>query len=124
MIANIKAFRLNEEEANEEIKKNFTEVKRAAELLLNLMDSLVDKVTFESDEIDKYTTLRQAILNFVKHVEVNQGIPQIIMLDEDNIKNLNKIYGSSVKPFKNTIINDMIRNACITNMKNRKHSNI
>lgn len=27
MIANIKAFRLNEEEANEEIKKNFTEVK-------------------------------------------------------------------------------------------------
>ncbi len=123
MIANIKAFRLNEEEANEEIKKNFTEVKRAAELLLNLMDSLVDKVTFESDEIDKYTTLRQAILNFVEHVEVNQGTPQIIMLDDDNIKNLNKVYGSSMNTYKNILINDMIRDACIKNMKNKKHNN-
>lgn len=123
MIANIKAFRLDEQEANEEIKKNFTEVKRAAELLLNLMDSLVDKVKFECDEVEKYTALRQAILNFVRYVEVNQGTPQIIMLDDDNIKNLNKVYGSSMNTYKNILINDMIRDACIKNMKNKKHNN-
>lgn len=58
MIANMKAFGyMDEQDANSELKRNLTEVKRAAELLLNLIDLSMNRIQFEPGEIDKFITL-------------------------------------------------------------------
>ena len=87
MIANMKAFGyMDEQDANSELKRNLTEVKRAAELLLNLIDLSMNRIQFEHGEIDKFITLRQSILDF-RSVEVNPGTPQSIVIDPDNMVN-------------------------------------
>ena len=86
MIANMKAFGyMDEQDVNSELKRNLTEVKRAAELLLNLIDLSMNRIQFEPGEIDKFITLRQSILDF-RSVEVNPGTPQSIVIDPDNME--------------------------------------
>lgn len=46
MIANLQVFGLMDNHtANSELKRNLSEVKRAAELLLNLMDLLIGRIS-------------------------------------------------------------------------------
>ncbi len=113
MIANMKAFGyMDEQDANSELKRNLTEIKRAAELLLNLIDLSMNRIQFESGEIDKFITLRQSILDF-RSVEVNPGTPQSIVIDPDNMESLQEVYGAVTDACRNRVINDMIRDTVI-----------
>lgn len=120
MIANLKAFGfMDEGTANSELKRSLAEVKRTAELLLNLMDLMMGRVDFEPGEIDKIVSLRQAILDF-RSVEVNPSIPQRIVIDPDNMKNIEKLYGAITDQSKNTLINDMMRDYILNTEKKLK----
>ena len=124
MIANMKAFGyMDEQDANSELKRNLTEVKRAAELLLNLIDLSMNRIQFEPGEIDKFITLRQAILDF-RSVEVNPGTPQSIVIDPDNMESLQEVYGAITDACRNRVINDMIRDTVIKVKKNNKSNDI
>ena len=113
MIANMKAFGyMDEQDANSELKRNLTEIKRAAELLLNLIDLSMNRIQFEPGEIDKFITLRQAILDF-RSVEVNPGTPQSIVIEPDNMESLQEVYGAVTDACRNRVINDMIRDTVI-----------
>ena len=98
--------------ANDELKRNLAEVKRAAELLLNLLDLLMGRIQFEPGETDKYINLRQAILDF-RSLEVNPGLPFNMVIDQDNIENLEKYYGVLTDAGKNGIINQMVRDTIL-----------
>lgn len=118
MIANLKAFGfMDEQNANSELKRNLAEIKRAAELLLNLMDLIMGRINFEVGEVDKFITLRQAILDF-RSVEVNPGTQQNIIIDADNMESLQEVYGAMTDACINRVINDMIRDT--TNNINSK----
>ena len=124
MIANMKAFGyMDEQDANNELKRNLTEVKRAAELLLNLIDLSMNRIQFEPGEIDKFITLRQSILDF-RSVEVNPGTPQSIVIDPDNMESLQEVYGAITDACRNRVINDMIRDTVIKAKKNNKSNDI
>ena len=115
MIANMKAFGLMDaNNANSELKRNFAEVKRAAELLLNLLDLLMGRIDFEDGEVEKFIRLRQAILDF-RSVEVNPGMPFNLVIDPDNIDNLEKYYGVLTDTGKNSLINAMVRDTILKN---------
>lgn len=115
MIANMKAFGLMDtNNANTELKRNFAEVKRAAELLLNLLDLLIGRIDFEDGEVEKFIRLRQAILDF-RSVEVNPGMPFNLVIDQDNIDNLEKYYGVLTDTGKNSLINAMVRDTILKN---------
>ena len=115
MIANMKAFGLMDaNNANSELKRNFAEVKRAAELLLNLLDLLIGRIDFEDGEVEKFIRLRQAILDF-RSVEVNPGMSFNMVIDQDNIDNLEKYYGVLTDTGKNSLINAMVRDAILKN---------
>lgn len=115
MIANMKAFGLMDaNNANSELKRNFAEVKRAAELLLNLLDLLIGRIDFEDGEVEKFIRLRQAILDF-RSVEVNPGMPFNMVIDQDNIDNLEKYYGVLTDTGKNSLINAMVRDTILKN---------
>ena len=115
MIANMKAFGLMDaNNANSELKRNFAEVKRAAELLLNLLDLLIGRIDFEDGEVEKFIRLRQAILDF-RSVEVNPGMPFNLVIDQDNIDNLEKYYGVLTDTGKNSLINAMVRDTILKN---------
>lgn len=121
MIADLRSFGfMDERTANSELKRNLAEVKRAAELLLNLMDLIMGRIEFEAGEVDKFVALRQAILDF-RSVEVNPGIQQNIIIDSDNMENLEKLYGATTNQCKNTLINDMMRD-CILKTKQKLKS--
>lgn len=100
--------------ANSELKRNFAEVKRAAELLLNLIDLLIGRIDFEDGEVEKFIRLRQALLDF-RSVEVNPGVPFNIVIDQDNLENLEKYYGVLTDTGKNALINDMVRDSILKN---------
>lgn len=118
MIANMKAFGLMDtNNANSELKRNFAEVKRAAELLLNLLDLLIGRIDFEDGEVEKFIRLRQAILDF-RSVEVNPGMPFNLVIDQDNIDNLEKYYGVLTDTGKNSLINAMVRDTILKNKIN------
>ena len=109
MIADLQAFGIMDNHtANSELKRNLSEVKRAAELLLNLMDLLIGRIDFEAGESEKFIALRQAILDF-RSVEVNPGTPLNIVIDADNMESLERLYGATTEQCKNVIINDMVR---------------
>lgn len=111
----MKAFGLMDaNNANSELKRNFAEVKRAAELLLNLLDLLIGRIDFEDGEVEKFIRLRQAILDF-RSVEVNPGMPFNLVIDQDNIDNLEKYYGVLTDMGKNSLINAMIRDTILKN---------
>lgn len=115
MIANMKAFGLMDaNNANSELKRNFAEVKRAAELLLNLLDLLIGRIDFEDGEVEKFIRLRQAILDF-RSVEVNPGMSFNMVIDQDNIDNLEKYYGVLTDTGKNSLINAMVRDTILKN---------
>lgn len=115
MIANMKAFGLMDaNNASSELKRNFAEVKRAAELLLNLLDLLIGRIDFEDGEVEKFVRLRQAILDF-RSVEVNPGMPFNMVIDQDNIDNLEKYYGVLTDTGKNSLINAMVRDTILKN---------
>lgn len=121
MIANMKAFGyMDEQDAKSELKRNLTEIKRAAELLLNLIDLSMNRIQFEPGEIDKFIALRQAILDF-RSVEVKPGTPQSIVIDPDNMESLQEVYGAVTDACRNTVINDMIRDTVIKVKKNNKN---
>lgn len=121
MIANVKAFGyMDEQDANSEFKRNLTEIKRAAELLLNLIDLSMNRIQFGPGEIDKFMTLRQAILDF-RSVEVSPCTSQSIVIDPDNMESLQEIYGAVTDACKNRVINDMIRDTVIKVKKNSKN---
>lgn len=121
MIANMKAFGfMDTNNANSELKRNFAEVKRAAELLLNLIDLLIGRIDFEDGEVEKFIRLRQALLDF-RSVEVNPGVPFNIVIDQDNLENLEKYYGVLTDTGKNALINDMVRDSIIKT-KNKLNS--
>lgn len=121
MLANLKSIGyMNENTASNELKRNLTEVKRAAELLLNLMDLIIERIHFEPGEVEKFVTLRQAILDFGS-IEVNPGIPKNIIIDSDNIERLQKEYGAITDACQNTLINDMIRDYIIRTKRNNKN---
>lgn len=124
MIANMKAFGyMDEQDANNELKRNLTEVKRAAELLLNLIDLSMNRIQFEPGKIDKFIALRQSILDF-RSVEVNPGTPQSIVIDPDNMESLQEVYGAITDACRNRVINDMIRDTVIKAKKNNKSNDI
>lgn len=111
----MKAFGLMDaNNANSELKRNFAEVKRAAELLLNLLDLLIGRIDFEDGEVEKFIRLRQAILDF-RSVEVNPGMPFNMVIDQDNIDNLEKYYGVLTDTGKNSLINAMVRDTILKN---------
>lgn len=111
----MKAFGLMDaNNANSELKRNFAEVKRAAELLLNLLDLLIGRIDFEDGEVEKFMRLRQAILDF-RSVEVNPGMPFNLVIDQDNIDNLEKYYGVLTDMGKNSLINAMVRDTILKN---------
>ena len=115
MIADMKAFGLMDNyTANDELKRNLAEVKRAAELLLNLLDLLMGRIQFEPGETDKYINLRQAILDF-RSLEVNPGLPFNMVIDQDNLENIKKYYGVLTDTGKNALINAMVRDAILKN---------
>lgn len=119
MIADMKAFGLmDKKSANSDLKRNLAEVKRAAELLLNLIDLLMGRIEFEPGEVEKVIGLRQAILDF-RSVEVNPGIPQYINIAPDNMKSLEEVYGAKTDACRNRIINDLIRDA-VTNQNSNQ----
>lgn len=121
MIANMKAFGyMDEQDANSELKRNLTEIKRAAELLLNLIDLSMNRIQFEPGEIDKFIALRQSILDF-RSVEVNPGTLQSIVIDPDNMESLQEVYGAVTDACRNRVINDMIRDTVIKVKKNSKN---
>lgn len=103
---------MDESTANSEVRRNLEEVKRAAELLLNLMDLIMGRIKFELGEVEKFTTLRQAILDF-RSVEINPGVQQNIVIDPDNMENLEKLYGAITDQRKNALINSMIRDCTL-----------
>ena len=120
----MKAFGyMDEQDANNELKRNLTEVKRAAELLLNLIDLSMNRIQFEPGKIDKFIALRQSILDF-RSVEVNPGTPQSIVIDPDNMESLQEVYGAITDACRNRVINDMIRDTVIKAKKNNKSNDI
>lgn len=113
MIADMKAFGLMDNyTANDELKRNLAEVKRAAELLMNLLDLLMGRIQFEPGETDKYINLRQAILDF-RSLEVNPGLPFNMVIDQDNLENIKKYYGVLTDTGKNALINAMVRDTIL-----------
>lgn len=115
MIADMKAFGLMDNyTANDELKRSLETVKRAAELLLSLLDLLASRIDFEPGEVDKYVNLRQAILDF-RNVEVNPGMPFNMVIDQDNLENIKKYYGVLTDTGKNSLINAMVRDTILKN---------
>lgn len=108
MVAELKAFgNMDLYDANFELRENLIAVKTQAEALLYIMDLIVRRINFESGEIDKWTQLRQALLDF-RTLEVNPDIPHNVMISVENMDNLKRIYGTNTEASINRIINDLI----------------
>lgn len=111
MIADLRAFgSINIKDANFQLKENLKAVKTQAEALLHLMDLTIKRINFESDEVDKWVALREAILNF-RTLEVNPSIAQNVMISKENMDKLEDVYGAYTEAAINRIINDLIEEA-------------
>lgn len=74
MIANMKAFGdVGEYIAYVELKNNLKALKTETEIVLHSMDLLIGRIRFEGDEAEKWTALRDALLDF-RTLEVSPNI--------------------------------------------------
>ena len=79
MIANIRNFgNMDMNDANRELKANLKVVKTQAEALEHCMDLMIRRIDFEPEEVGKWETLRQALVNF-RTIEVNPNTGQNVI---------------------------------------------
>ncbi len=71
------------------------------------MDLTAGRINFEEGEIDKWTALRDAILDF-RTLDVNPDLAQNVMISVDNMEKLHEVYGAFTESAVNRIINDLI----------------
>lgn len=108
MIANLKNFGyMDMNAANRELKENLKAVKSQAEALEHGMDLMIRRIDFEPDEIGKWEALRKALVDF-RTIEVNPNIAQNVIISDENMNKLKKIYGVNTETAINRIINDLI----------------
>lgn len=111
MLAELRAFgNMDMNQANLHLKQDLKAVKAQAEALLQIMDLVTGRISFEPDEIDKWLQLRQAILDF-RTLEVNPNLAQNVMISVDNMDKLHDVYGAYSEAAVNKIINDLITEA-------------
>lgn len=117
MIADITRFgNMEQNDANLKLKENLKAVKTQAEALLQIMDITAGRIKFEEGDIDKWTGLRQAILDF-RSLEVNPNIAQNVMITVENMDKLNEVYGAYTESAVNRVINDLIADDEANNVK-------
>lgn len=108
MISELRAFgNMDMNEANIHLRNGLKVVKDQAETLLHSMDLIVGRINFEEGEIDKWASLRKAIIDF-RTLEVNPGLSQNIMISEENMERLHELYGVRTNLAINRVINDLI----------------
>ena len=92
--------------ANQDLKQSLKAVQAQAEALISNMDVLIRQISFEGEEVKTWNKLREALTDF-QQLEVNPGVPVMVMIPPERLTKLNMAYGPRVGDAINKMIDDL-----------------
>lgn len=107
MIADTRKFgNMTQLTANQDLREELKAVKAQAKALTYSMDFLIRQISFDEGEFKKWDRLRDALIDF-EELEVNSGIPVMVMIPPERLTKLNMAYGPKVGDAINKMIDDL-----------------
>ena len=92
--------------ANQDLKQSLKAVQAQAEALISNMDILIRQISFDEGEFKKWDNLREALADF-QTLEVNPGVPVMVMIPPERLTKLNMAYGPRVGAAINKMIDEL-----------------
>lgn len=92
--------------ANQDLKQSLKAIQAQAEALISSMDVLIRQISFEGEEVKTWNKLREALTDF-QQLEVNPGVPVMVMISPERLTKLNMAYGPRVGDAINKMIDDL-----------------
>lgn len=92
--------------ANQDLRQSLKAVQAQAEALTSSMDVLIRQISFEGEEFKTWNNLREALTEF-QTLEVNPGVPVMVMIPPERLTKLNVTYGPKVGDAINKMIDDL-----------------
>jgi predicted ribosome quality control (RQC) complex YloA/Tae2 family protein len=92
--------------ANQDLKQSLKAVQAQAEALISNMDILIRQISFDEGEFKKWDNLREALADF-QTLEVNPGVPVMVMIPPERLTKLNMAYGPRVGDAINKMIDEL-----------------
>ena len=94
--------------ANQDLRQSLKAVQAQAEALISSMDVLIRQISFEGEEFKTWNKLREALTDF-QTLEVNPGVPVMVMIPPERLTKLNMAYGPKVGDAINCMIEDLTK---------------
>lgn len=92
--------------ANQDLKQSLKAVQAQAEALISNMDILIRQISFDEEEFKTWNKLREALTDF-QQLEVNPGVPVMVMIPPERLTKLNMAYGPRVGDAINQMIDEL-----------------
>ena len=92
--------------ANQDLNQSLKAVQAQAEALISSMDVLIRQISFEGEEVKTWNKLREALADF-QELEVNPGVPVMVIIPPERLTKLNVTYGPRVGDAINKMIDDL-----------------
>lgn len=92
--------------ANQDLNQSLKAVQAQAEALISSMDVLIRQISFEGEEVKTWNKLREALADF-QELEVNPGVPVMVIIPPERLTKLNMAYGPRVGDAINKMIDDL-----------------
>ena len=92
--------------ANQDLRQSLKAIQVQTEALISNMDVLIRQISFEGEEVKTWNKLREALTDF-QQLEVNPGVPVMVMIPPERLTKLNMAYGPRVGDAINKMIDDL-----------------
>ena len=92
--------------ANQDLRQSLKAIQAQTEALISNMDVLIRQISFEGEEVKTWNKLREALTDF-QQLEVNPGVPVMVMIPPERLTKLNMAYGPRVGDAINKMIDDL-----------------
>lgn len=92
--------------ANQDLRQSLKAIQAQTEALISNMDVLIRQISFEGEEVKTWNKLREALTDF-QQLEVNPGVPVMVMIPPERLTKLNMAYGPKVGDAINKMIDDL-----------------
>lgn len=110
MIADTRKFgNMTQVSANQDLRQSLKAIQAQAEALISSMDVLIRQISFDEGESKTWNKLREALIDF-QTLEVNPGVPVMVMIPPERLTKLNMTYGPRVGDAINKMIDDLTVN--------------
>lgn len=92
--------------ANQDLRQSLKAIQAQTEALISNMDVLIRQISFEGEEVKTWNKLREALTDF-QTLEVNPGVPVMVMIPPERLTKLNMAYGPRVGDAINKMIDEL-----------------